>query len=142
MEIVNTIETATADVVEAVEHPIDTVRTRLTSAWRGLESFFGHPYCAPPLQEALTMLHGVVTDLAQEVSELRVPCPCKPAPTSATAAAGDAGQASASTTASSGGAAPAVTAARLTLISDSDLADFNEWKAAKVAATSFAATQA
>ena len=34
----------------------------------------------------------MLADLHQEVAELRVPCPCKAAPTSATIAAGDAGQ--------------------------------------------------
>lgn len=76
----------------------------------------GHPYGAPPLVDALTTLHSIVADLAQEVAELRVPCPCKPASTSAIA--GDAG------------AAPAMSAA--------DLADFRAWQAAKAAAGNFA----
>ena len=150
MEIVSTVASAAHSAAEAIEHPFNTISARLTQAWHGLESFFGHPYCAPPLQDALTTLHGVVVDLTQEVAELRVPCPCKPAPTSTASSASttadtdDAGQASggaasgaAAIAAASEPAPPAPPSGDFEVVSAADAADFRAWKAAKAAAASF-----
>lgn len=91
--------------------------------------FGGHPYAAPPLQDALTALHGVVVDLAQEVAELRTPCPCKPAPTGAiTNVAVD----------TAAPAAPLVWDEPQTItLGAADAADFRQWQAAKAGAASF-----
>jgi hypothetical protein len=136
MDIIQTVESAAHTAVEAVEHPFHTIGERLKAAGEHLAAFFGHPYCAPPLQGALEQLHGVIVDLAQEVAELRVPCPCKPASTaSSTTTTGDAGQDGASTNAA-GGDAGSGDAAPVTL-SPADLADLREWQAAKARAASF-----
>lgn len=140
MSIVQTIESAAHTAVEAVEHPFLTIGARLKAAGEHIATFLGHPYAAPPLQDALTTLHGVVVDLAQEVAELRVPCPCKPAPTaSTTVESGDAGQAPA------GDDAEAAAKAAVSQTTDgvhvvmgaAELADYEAWKRAKAGAAAF-----
>jgi hypothetical protein len=133
MDIIQTIESAAHSAVEAVEHPFHTIGERLKAAGEHLAAFFGHPYCAPPLQSALDTLHGVVVDLAQEVAELRVPCPCKPAPTSA----GDDDTVRALS--ATGGIIHAAAGGNFEVVSAGDMEDFRAWQAAKHAASNFAA---
>jgi hypothetical protein len=135
MDIFASLESAAHDAAQVIEHPFHTIGARLTAIRASLATFFGHPYCPPPLADALDSLHGVVSDLAQEVAELRVPCPCKPAPTaSTTTVADDAGQALPA-------AAPPAPEPEKVTLAGADLADFKAWQAAKAGAASFAASQ-